>query len=538
MKDQKTSSCYFAHSDYWARILAALAFTFSLWIAIRYAMQPIAELEAFRQTETALTAYWMIKEGWQLAYQTPGWGYPWAVPIEFPIYQSLVAFITWIGHLPIELVGRLVSYFFLIACAWPAFQITRRLKLPPDTTWVFCALLWSSPLYLYWGRTFMIETAAVFFTLAAIPYLLDLRAIHPSLRSVIIGSLWATLGMLQKSITTGPVLMILGIFLIAPSIRNWRSALPLRRFMFFLLAFGLPLFIGVLWTVYADVIKNYNFVGRELNIKFRLSAQYLGTISQHLSPSTLKDIFWTRILNQNAAGFLGITLLIGALWSGQGSTRTFIAICIVLTAFPTLLFFNVNLLLEYYQVASVVFLLAALALCCVVWLPTVTHWRLSVPMVATMLVIANLLNFWSDYGQIVRAQPGELRFVRSMIIGDIINRYVPDDTGIIVFGLNEGLASISPEIPYFSQRKGFTVPDWREDLVEKDPASYLGDKELGAIVFCSTRNKERYNRIIAQYSPPSMRQLFCIQGCYVWLPNIDTVFLADGTLVFPSRFIE
>jgi hypothetical protein len=308
--------------------------------------------------------------------------------------------------------------------------------------------------------------------------------------------------------------------------------------MFFLLAFGLPLFIGVLWTVYADVIKNYNFVGRELNIKFRLSAQYLGTISQHLSPSTLKDIFWTRILNQNAAGFLGITLLIGALWSGQGSTRTFIAICIVLTAFPTLLFFNVNLLLEYYQVASVVFLLAALALCCVVWLPTVTHWRLSVPMVATMLVIANLLNFWSDYGQIVRAQPGELRFVRSMIIGDIINRYVPDDTGIIVFGLNEGLASISPEIPYFSQRKGFTVPDWREDLVEKDPASYLGDKELGAIVFCSTRNKERYNRIIAQYSPPSMRQLFCIQGCYVWLPNIDTVFLADGTLVFPSRFIE
>jgi hypothetical protein len=32
----------------------------------------------------------MIKEGWQLAYQTPMLGYPWTIPLEFPFYQLIV----------------------------------------------------------------------------------------------------------------------------------------------------------------------------------------------------------------------------------------------------------------------------------------------------------------------------------------------------------------------------------------------------------------------------------------------------------------
>jgi hypothetical protein len=532
-----TPSLKTAIENHWARAIALAVLAFSSWIAIYYASQPIVEREAFRQTETALTAYWMIEEGWRVAYQTPAWGYPWAVPIEFPIYQSVVALIVVVTHLPLEQVGRLLSFAFLLACAWPVFQIVKRLKLPPPASWVFCAFLWSSPMYLYWGRTFMIETAAVFFTLASIPYLLDLRQMQPSWQTAIWGSLWATLGMLQKSITTGPVLLVFLIILFAPSLRNWRSAISLRRLAHIMLAIGLPLLIGVLWTVYADSIKNMNFVGRELTLEFRLSNHYLGTIGQRLSPGALKEIFWHRILEQNAAGFLGLALLLAALLSPLKDLRKLVSICLVLGALPILLFFNVSLMLDYYQVSSTFFFLAALTLCCVVWLPTVIRWRGAVALVVSVLVIANLFNFWIGPGRAVRSQPDTIH-TKNLAIGDVIKRYTSENSGIIVFGLHQGLASISPEIPYLSQRKGFTVPDWAEDKLNNNLLSYLGGRELGAMVFCSTMNKEGYNRLIASYSESPVPHLFVIHSCHIWLPHAQIVVLPNGTSILPTRFIE
>ena len=61
------------------------------FFALYYIHQPLIESHAFRQTQTALTSYWMLEEGWKIAYQTPVVGFPWAIPFEFPLYQSLVA---------------------------------------------------------------------------------------------------------------------------------------------------------------------------------------------------------------------------------------------------------------------------------------------------------------------------------------------------------------------------------------------------------------------------------------------------------------
>ena len=53
--------------------------------------QPIADLHQFRQTQTAITAYWIWRGGPWLAYETPVLGYPWSIPYEFPIFQYLLA---------------------------------------------------------------------------------------------------------------------------------------------------------------------------------------------------------------------------------------------------------------------------------------------------------------------------------------------------------------------------------------------------------------------------------------------------------------
>ena len=52
-----------------------------------------------------------------------------------------------LGGLPIDPVGRLVSFAFLIGCAWPALRAARSLRVPRGGPWVFCALKWTSPLY-------------------------------------------------------------------------------------------------------------------------------------------------------------------------------------------------------------------------------------------------------------------------------------------------------------------------------------------------------------------------------------------------------
>ena len=90
----------------WAPLLAVTVATVTISIALYYSGQPLLEDNAWRQTQTALTSYWMLKEGWQLAYQTPVLGYPWEIPLEFPIFQTIVAFVVWLADLPLDPTGR------------------------------------------------------------------------------------------------------------------------------------------------------------------------------------------------------------------------------------------------------------------------------------------------------------------------------------------------------------------------------------------------------------------------------------------------
>ena len=224
----------------------------------------------------------MVLEGWQLAYQTPVGGYPWSIPFEFPIYQSLVALISKTGGFPLDPVGRLVSFSFLIGCAWPVYQIARRLKLTREVVWVFCALLWSSPYYLFWSRTFTIEIAALFFILAAIPYGLNLQETAPRPQSALLFAVWGTLGMLQKVTTAAPVIMFMGIYLVGAQLKRTRlSHLTARKIACWALAFLPPSIVGMSWVRYTDLVKERNLLGKALTSKALIGWNF-GALEQRL----------------------------------------------------------------------------------------------------------------------------------------------------------------------------------------------------------------------------------------------------------------
>lgn len=153
----------------WLKILTASLLAVATSTAVRHAGQPLLDFHAFRKTQTALTSFWIMEEGPRLAYRTPVSGYPWSIPFEFPLYQMIAAAVAKAGHLDFDAVGRLLSFAVFWACAWPAAAVVERLKLPKATAWFFCALLWSSPLYLFWGASLTIETAALFVAFAAVP---------------------------------------------------------------------------------------------------------------------------------------------------------------------------------------------------------------------------------------------------------------------------------------------------------------------------------------------------------------------------------
>jgi len=215
-----------------------------------------------------------------------------------------------VGSFTLDSVGRLVSFGFLIACAWPAKKITGRLNLSKDVVLIFCALLWSSPLYLFYGRSFLIETAALFFTLCAIPYFIDLLNSKPGGKSLILFSFWMTLGMLQKITTAAPVMLIFGIlFLIDYLKTNGIKILFSRKTTDLLFAFIVPTFFGGFWAIYSDFIRSKNLLGMQLLSK-SLTEWNFGTFHQRFDLYVLKTIFWDRVILDNSGGILGILLLI------------------------------------------------------------------------------------------------------------------------------------------------------------------------------------------------------------------------------------
>ena len=118
----------------------------------------------------------------------------------------------------------MVSFLFLALCIIPAKSITRQLKLSRSVFYIFVELLFSSPLYLYWGRTFMIETTAVFCSVAGISYFIEVLNGNRSWKTVTLFVLVMTLSILQKATTGLPVLAVMGFIYLAISMRGFLSS--------------------------------------------------------------------------------------------------------------------------------------------------------------------------------------------------------------------------------------------------------------------------------------------------------------------------
>jgi hypothetical protein len=466
-------------------IIALLSVVFCCYLAVRYAWQPPLDVHAFRQAQTALSAYWLTQQGFHWAYETPVAGAPWSIPFEFPIYQAIVACLSKVFGVSLDAAGRLTSFAFLFLIVFPARSITKKLELPTSVFVSFVAILFSMPLYVYWGRTFMIETTALFFGIAAMKYFIDYMLGNRTLPIALAFVAFATLGVLQKATTTLPMLAILSLAFAVVEARKARTGASPAVFKN-LLAGGLlvlvPVAIGLAWVVYTDQVKMANPLGEHLTSS-ALSKWNWGTTAQKLSPELWTKVIWERLLRPNFGGVLGVFLLtLPFVTRPEGKTRLIALGALAMGIVPLFLFTNLHLVHDYYQTANAIFLAYGLAIAlAMVVAPALGKYAGALML---MLVLAsNYVALWDGYLPQIRNQFKHEN--RDYAVGKILQRELPVGMQFVAFG-NDWSSTFS----YMSGRKSLTAPGWFKHYndVVAHPEKYVEPGRLGGVVSCTADN--------------------------------------------------
>lgn len=482
------------------------------WISLD---QPILERHGFRQTHTALTSYWMVREGFRLDYQTPVAGYPWSIPLEFPIYEAIVAIVSRAAGTSLTATGRTVSFAFLLASLIPAALIVRRLVIPGRVLLAFAALFLSSPLYVFWGRTFMIETAATCLMLFAVAYGLRVIGRQATWTTVALACVWTTLALLQKTTTALAIVALLALAWLGGGLAGPRRATALgwREWAKASLAWALPLAVAVAWNAYADAVKSRNAFG-PLLMTANTRHWNFGFPEQRISKALWVDVVLDRGLLLNAGAGLGLFPLMSAfLWRSGARMRRLLAGALLAYLAPLLVFTNLHIVHDYYQVACTVFLIGAVAIAVGGWLPQAVPNRPVWVYALMVLVVANHVQFYRHgYPSIRRRVGPEAR--RTLDIAKELDRTVPASAPILAYGFEW-----SSEVAFYSGRKSFTVDPMFPRALETlaAPETFLGGAPPGAVVSCPREgapSPAEVDRLLAQRERYARRE---IHDCIILL---------------------
>lgn len=466
------------------RILALLVLAFTTLLALTTASQLPLDLHSFRQTQTGLTAFWMMKNGFNLSYETPVVGAPWSIPFEFPIYQALVALISKNFDLPLHVVGRLVSFTFLVLCLFPVKGIIRKLDLPEAVFYIFSCLFLSAPIYVYWGRAFLMETFGLFFAVSAIYFFIKCITEGYHLTNWILLAFSLLLSLLQKATTGLPVAIVLFCSLLV-----FEKKLKLKLFVKAFVLFGLPVLITYFWINFTDQVKLLNPIGHQLTSS-ALTKWNWGTWNQRLSLDLWKGVIWDRIFSQNLGNLIGLLLLgAGLIWAPTGRVRTVLVISLALGLLPLFLFTNVHIgiphplfIHDYYQTANLIFFTFSLAVSLgVVLMPRIG--RKKVLYGLTVILGINLFCLSQKYLPWTQIDFSKFNSP-DYLVGHILKRELSEQKQFVAFG-----NLWSSTFAYMAERKACTIePNWYQIYPDflTHPENCVEPGHLGAVVTCST----------------------------------------------------
>ncbi len=467
----------------------------------------------FRESQTAISAYYIQQNhDFSLAYPTPVLGKPWSVPMEFPLYQWTVVGLSNATGLDLTMAGRTVS----LACFYltlPAiFLLLGRLGLARPQRWLALGFVLTCPLYIFFARAFLIETMALMFS--AWFLVAFLRAVEQRSASGLLGAnLFGAAAGLVKVTTFMlfllPAGLAAGLALWSvrprPAVPGWK---PVAGVAGWITAGVLaPFAVTLAWLRFADATKQLNPSAQFL-MSGNLTDFNFGTAASRFSSETL-HAHWQHLAT---AAVWPPVLVIVALAAGTLSRRWWrpLLLCLgcyvaALVIFPVL--YAVH---DYYGVANVVFLLAALGFA----LAGLGESRL--PRWATALVVLAVMA--GQIGLYLRTYyPGQKQISPGVSGLTSALREITDRDDVLVIA-GEDWSSVTP---YFAQRRALMIRNGQQDRIEALQAAFakLADENVGAVVLSGSLREHHHllRRLVGAFHVDP-RPLFTWRGSDVYVP--------------------
>lgn len=432
----------------------------------------IGGAHAFRQTQTAITSFYMVRRPMQLAYETPVLGPPWAIPFEFPLYQWIVAGITRFADLRLAQAGRLVGAASFLFTLPPIYWLLGALRVATAHRMLFLAVLLSSPFYIFWSRAFMIETLALGLAVAyaACAVLGWNKGILYVLSAAILGILAALVKVTTFLVFGGGV----AIFLLSRLYRvllRWPDQASLAGFLrAFALTVVAPLCAAVLWARFTDGVREQNPLGRLLSSS-QLAPWTFGTVEQKLSLQT-----WETIISRAPTVLTRETgFWIGCLFAALITRRRWreIGACLCLYLAGPSVFTNLHAVHDYYMCANGIFLLAAVGFCILGISEAPGGQRAGFAAAVLAVVLAAATHRREFEPQQRQSHIAEAYGIKSYLA----------DTGpesvIIYLGFDWSSAW-----PYYSERRALMIPEWQtvNDVHVREALANLRGYQIGAVI--------------------------------------------------------
>lgn len=462
-------------------ILFGIAIAFNLLqLAISWD-KPILGAYAFRQTQTAISAYWIAKGTSWLAYWTPVLGAPWSIPFEFPLYQWLVACVAALFPVALTLdqAGRLVSELFFLVCLWPAWRITGRCK---DGLYIFLAcsiVVLFSPLYVFWSRSFMMESTVLFFSMwfvASVGDFLDDPSGYGFVEMALVAALAACI-----KITTFVGFSFAGAALVVAAFMSLRRIPVWRRHLvrYAVVALSVILSIAALlaWLRFSDALKAQNILGAGMQAGSPgMKTWNFGTLAQRESAA-----IWQAALVRGTNEALGswmVAILVAA-YAAIRLTRRQQLVAAVLVGLYLCVFFvftNLHLIHHYYQYANSIFLVAAVGYVLYAGL------QRDKPLVLALLLLVCATEIFGFYARFYNDMMQPNRQLQAQI-STFLRERIPSNEMFVALGL-----TWSAEVPYYAERRAMMISDnatpQQLNAIASNLGKVTGGLKIGAIVLC------------------------------------------------------
>jgi hypothetical protein len=443
----------------------------ALVLRIYHVSYPLNDLHAFRQTQTAGLIRDFYRDGINLLYpRIITLGDPGYVVLEFPLYQAISAILYHVFN-PNVIYARLASIFFGLLSIIFVYRLTKRFL--DHKTAIFAALFFAfMPLNIFFNRVPIPDTLTILLSLIMLDFMIEGINNRKNI-FLFFGIIAGSLGLMMKSPYVAPLFLPV-IYIVYRRERKLKAFFDIR----FVAAFIIPVTMMILWQQHANSVNEkyfnndyYPFSELYSAVVVKLhpfNTWYFGTIAQRLDISNYLIII-QRIFKE-ILSMAGLFFLIaGFITLIKKKIAAFFLIWLCSVLLSILLFFNLNIIHNYYQLP----LTPILAIFCGAGATYLSSFFQNKKVAFTLTAV--FISFYLIMSYSIALEFFE-KTNESVVVGQFIDRSMEGSAMLAVSQPGESLWS--PELIYHSDRHGFYVPHSRlnEEMIE-----YLRRRNIKAL---------------------------------------------------------